>query len=278
MITLASGKLFKGWDMTVDAVDSGKLDIGRVISQTFGVIGRNFVTFFVLTLLLSGVPTAIVEYAQAGQIGARGGFEFNPAYLTTLAVGGIAGVITACILQGALIIATVQDMNGARPNIGECLATGLRAFLPLLGLSILFSLAVVMGFLLFVVPGLMLLCAWCVAIPALVADRTGVMGAFSRSAELTRGNRWRIFGLLLIVWLIAMVIGAVIGVAMMAAAFGTAGLDAAQLARSPVQIASNTLITTLSTMVSSTGVAVLYVELRRLREGAGPQWLADIFS
>jgi hypothetical protein len=31
-------------------------------------------------------------------------------------------------------------------------------------------------------------------------------------------------------------------------------------------------------MVSATGASVLYVELRRAREGAGPEWLADIFS
>lgn len=263
--------------MTVDAVVSGKLDIGRVISQTFGVIGRNFVTFFLLTLLLSGVPTAIVEYAQAGQISADGGFAFNLNYFTTLAIGGITGIITACILQGALVVATVQDMNGARPNISECLTTGLRVFLPLLGLSILLGLAIAAGFVLLIVPGLMMLCAWCVAVPALVADRTGVLGAFSRSADLTRGSRWRIFGLLVIVFVIAMIIGAVVGALSVAAAFGTTGLNAAQIARSPVQIVSSMLITTLSTMVSSTGVAVLYVELRRLREG-GPQWLADIFS
>ena len=33
--------------MTDATVPAGKLDIGRVIQETFGVIGRNFVTFAV---------------------------------------------------------------------------------------------------------------------------------------------------------------------------------------------------------------------------------------
>jgi alcohol dehydrogenase (cytochrome c) len=38
------------------------------------------------------------------------------------------------------------------------------------------------------------------------------------------------------------------------------------------------LSNTLSAAISSTGVAVLYVELRKAREGLGPQWLADVFN
>ena len=45
------------------------------------------------------------------------------------------------------------------------------------------------------VPGLMMAVAWIVAAPALVVERTGVFGAFSRSAQLTRGRRWVLFAL-----------------------------------------------------------------------------------
>lgn len=92
----------------------------------------------------------------------------------------------------------------------------------------------------------MMACAWCVAVPSLVADRTGVFGAFSRSAELTRGNRWRIFALFVVVWIIAMVIGAVIGGVTLAVTFGSGGLDPVALARSPVQVLGNLLSNALS--------------------------------
>lgn len=263
---------------TATALEPGKIDIARVIQQTFAVLGRNFVTYIVLALLLSGIPTAIISYLQAGNIAAvqSGNFSLGPAYFTTVAVGALAGIVTSAILQGALIYGTVQDMNGARAGVGDSLATGLRAFLPLILVSLLFAIAVVFGFMFLVVPGLMIICAWCVAVPALVADRTSISGAFRRSADLTRGNRWRIFGLLVLVWIIALVIGAVVGLVTMGATFASG--DPVALLRSPVQIVGNLVVNTLTAVVSSTGVAVLYVELRRARDGFGAHTLADIFS
>jgi len=264
---------------TTAAVEPGRLDIAKVISGTFSVIGRNFLPFAVLSLVLSGVPTAVIAFIQATSLQAgTANLSLSPGYFTSIAYTGLAALITGAVLQGALVYGTVQDMSGARPSIAECLANGLRAFLPLIGLSILLGLAIVCGLILLIVPGIMMACAWCVAVPALVADRSGVFGAFSRSAELTRGNRWRIFALFVVVWVIAIVIGAVIGAVAMALSFAGGGLDPVALARSPVQIVANLLSNTITSMISSTGVAVLYVELRRAREGLGPQWLSEIFS
>ena len=156
--------------MATDTVSTGKLDIGRVISQTFGVIGRNFVTFFLVPLVSGGLPTAIIAYVQGSAVStAAAAGSFNPGTVLYAVLGVLVAVITTSILQGALIYGTVQDLNGRRPAIGDGLGTGLRAFLPLLGLSILFSLAVGGGMILLLVPGIMMACAWCVAVPALIA-------------------------------------------------------------------------------------------------------------
>lgn len=270
--------------MTVAAVEPGKLDIGKVIQATFGVLGRNFVTFGVLGLVLSGIPTGIVTFFQAGavrgQMGAitSGQFDFSPGYVMAMSMGGLAAVITAAILQGALIYATIQDLNGQRPSVADCLASGLRNFLPLLGVTILLVLAVAFGMVLLIVPGLMIGCAWCVAVPALVADRTGVFGAFSRAAELTRGNRWRIFGLGVLIWVVLIVVGAIFGAITGVAMFGGDPATTLDRALSPLALGLGVIRETLSAVIGSTAIAVLYVELRHARDGAGPQWLAEIFS
>ena len=261
----------------IGAAPSSKLDIGRVIGGTFEVLGRNIVTFGVLALVLTGIPSAIVAFFQASNLDPSAAFAMRPGYFRAMGFSGLAALITNAILQGALVYGTVQDMNGQRAGIADCLANGLRSFLPLIGLTILLFIAVFFGFILLIVPGIMMACAWCVAVPSLVAERTGVFGAFSRSADLTRGNRWRIFALFIVVWIVALVIGAVIGAIAMAATFGGA-LDPIAFARSPVSIVGNVVSNTLSSLVTSAGVAVLYVELRKAREGASPQWLAEVFS
>jgi len=266
--------------MTADFVHPGKIDIGRVIGETFGVLRRNFLTFAVLSFLLSGVPLAIVNMFQATAVQPGGGLEFNTGVLMWTVFGGLAAIITTAILQGTLIYATVQDLSGGKASIGESLATGLRAFLPLLVVSILFFLAMFFGLILLIVPGIMIGVAWCVCVPALVAERTGIFGAFSRAAELTRGNRWRIFGLVVIVWIILLVIGlilgAISGINMLAQAGNPEALRAA--AFSPLTITINVISNTLSGVITSAGIAVLYVELRRAREGLGPEWLSEVFA
>ncbi len=264
-------------DATV--TEPGKIDIGRVISQTFSVLRRNFVTFFLLSLLLSALPAQILSYLQVTTFGVTSGADaLNPAAIGSFLFGVIATVVTASVLQGALVFATVQDLNGRKPSVGECLATGLRAFLPLLGVSILFGLAIMGGMILLIVPGIMIGIAWCVCVPVLVAERTSVTGAFGRAGALTRGNRWRIFGLVVIIWIIVVVIGAVVGAVTVSAALQGDGLDPVALAMNPIQIALSLLVSTITAAIASTGIAVLYVELRRAREGTGPEWLADIFS
>jgi len=252
--------------MTAIAVQPAKLDIGGVIRNTFEVLGRNLPAFLGAAVLLVGVPGAISSAWFAGTVHA--GQIFSPA----LGVTGLVGVVTSAILQAALIYGTVQDRTGGRASIGDCLSSGLRSFFPLIVVSILFGVALVAGFVLLIVPGVMMACAWIVAVPALVAERTGVLGAFGRSAELTRGNRWRIFGLF-VLWLLA-----VWAVQAVATLIGGVGLWQGGGLVTPLSLGLNVVVSTLMNLLGATGAAVLYVELRAAREGAGPEWLADIFS
>ncbi len=119
----------------------------------------------------------------------------------------------------------------------------------------------------------MLAIAWCVAIPAYVVERPRIMDVFGRSAELTRGNRWRIFGLVLI-WVIAMLI-----VEMVFAVIG--GLSSlATVGGFPLltRLVVLPLIQVINGLIGATGVAALYVELRQIRDGVGPAGLAAIFD
>lgn len=272
--------------MTADVVQGGggKLDIGQVIGGTFQVVGRNIVTFAILGLLLSGLPTALIAFAQVQWLANSGVMDgsiiFTPAYFSNLGFGVLAALITTAILQGALIYATVQDMNGQKPSVAAALTTGFRNFLPLIIVSFLFAIGIGLGFVLLIVPGIMLGCAWCVAVPALVADRTGIFGAFGRSAELTRGNRWRIFGLFVLLWIILIIVSMVFGSISSAVVFSTPGAlqNPIAAATNPVAIIVQVIQQTISAVLGAALSAVLYVELRRIRDGAGPQWLAEIFD
>ncbi|HLZ77402.1 MAG TPA: hypothetical protein VKQ35_20545 [Phenylobacterium sp.] len=246
---------------------TGRLDIGRVIQETFAVLGRNFVTFLVLAAILVGLPALLSGYLNMTYMRAGVLFAWQ-SY-----AGSFLAAIGLYILQGTVIYGTVTELNGKPASIGACLSVGLSSFLPLLVIGILSYLAIVLGMILLVVPGLMILVAWIVAVPVYVAERPGLFAVFGRSAALTRGNRWRIFAVL-ILYLVAFVI-----IEALAGVFGNASRIASGAGIPMFQaLLLLPLIAIASGMLTSAGIATLYVELRRVNEGVGPADLAAVFD
>jgi hypothetical protein len=257
-----------------DTTASAGLDIGRVIQETFQVLGRHLVTFLILALILVGIPRALLGVVQVSMIStAVSTMTFGGPVFYWGLLGILVSVVTSVILQATIISGAASDMNGRPVSVTDSLRIGLRAFLPLIGLSIMLGIAVWFGFILLIVPGVLMALAWCVAVPVYVVEQPGVFESFGRSAELTRGNRLRIFGLACLFFVASIVIGIVFSIVGGVLRFATAGVflyvQAAIL--SPIISAA---VATLGATMS----AVLYVELRRVREGVGPQGLAAIFD
>jgi hypothetical protein len=83
------------------------------------------------------------------------------------------------------------------------------AFLPFIGLTILSTLGVMLGFIAFILPGLFIMARWSLAQPLLVAGGRGVMAALGESWERTKGLEFQIIGaaLALAIPVIAILIG-----------------------------------------------------------------------
>lgn len=247
---------------------SGHFDLGRVIQRTFVSIRHNWRVYFGAAALLVGVPSLIMSWGQTSVLGARSG----------AAVGAIFGglilyIIGFFLLQGMVLKAAVNGFNGKSTPFGRAFDAAISKVLPLIGLAILTFLALMVGFLLLIVPAVFLCVIWSVAAPSLVAEQRGVFESFTRSAELTRGHRWSVLGLLAIYmamsWVISLVGG---GIGLALAGFGAAGINAA-----PVMIL-NTLVNIITGVGASVGAASLYYELRTAKEGSGAEALAAVFD
>jgi hypothetical protein len=254
----------------------GTFDIGRVIQRTFGVIGRNFVPFLILALLFKAVPTVVIgawsAIERSSALVANNPFgAFTGQNVLIGLVSTIVSIISVFVLQAALLRGTIADLNGKRASLGDMLSTGLRFFFPLLGLGLVMGVALAVGFVLLIVPGIMMAVAWCAAAPALVAEKTGVFDSFTRSANLTRGHRWAIFGLFVIYAVISWIISAIGG------AFMFANLNDIRTMLI-ISVVIQAVVGTLSALIGGAGSAALYYELRTIKEGAGADNLASVFD
>jgi hypothetical protein len=235
---------------------AGEFRVGQVFSRTSAVLSRNFLTFFVVTLV-AGLPRLLwadeTNVATAGSFGRLFGGLFLSLVLGTLA--------QAIVLYGAF-----QDMRGRPVNLGDCLRVGLNRFFAIIGLAICMSIGLMVGFLLLFVPGVILAVMWFVATPACVVERLGPLSSMGRSSELTKGHRWKIFGMLVLLFVAALIVSLVIG-----ALLGLTG---------------SSILVTLGTLVWTGAwgafyaifVVVTYHDLRVAKEGVDVHQIASVFD
>ena len=262
---------------TLGYMPGREMTVGGVLSRGFDAIGAAPLLFFGTSFVLAALPSAAVRLATpALALAPTGG-----SYVTGLIAGFIGSSLVWFLFylmaQAVLFRATVALADGRPEPLGDYLAAAARALLPLLGLAILMTLAVLFGWLLFLVPGVMLAIIWSVAAPALVGEGIGVFAAMTRSRDLTRGARWRIFGLVVLVYAIYFVASSVIGIGTMAAG----GLAATAAPRIQPTIVASILSVVLQTGFTAAWTAIqgaLYVELRDWKDGPMGNRLTEIFA
>lgn len=249
--------------MSITAGSTKRLDIGRVLADGLGALSSNFGPFFLLALLLEGLPAGIGAY---GQIMSKANAGFG---IFTVA-GGAATIVTSPMLQAALIYGTMRMLEGRPASISDCLTVARKNWLKLLGLAILTGLGFLLGFLLLFVPGILLLLRWSVAAPLVVMEGRGIREAMGRSVGLTRNHRWSIFLLVLI--FIAVIFVIEIGLAVLSSIFN--GLANSALLATYL----SPLINTVTVLISYPVVAALFRHLRGDGDDAAPDQLAEVFA
>jgi hypothetical protein len=246
-----------------------RFEMGRVVSRSFEVIGRNAALFLLLAVLLQFGPSILLR-AVIG----------TPNAITTLAATGAAlasfliSLFLNFLLQASVNYVTLTDLDGQRPDFVRTLTSGLRFAVPLFLLMIVSVLGIYGSMLLLIVPGVIVATMWSVATPAMVNENLGVFASLGRSRKLTKGHRWAIFGLLVVVGLLILVPLLVTG--LVSGALGNpAAAAAAPLGLSRLLIQAMSMIVGVLFAVIITSI---YVELRTIKEGATPQSLAQIFA
>ena len=272
-----------------------RIDIGEVMNRTFGAIGANFPVYFVLSLLLAGIPGVLIVLGMTIGLPALFGQMDAQTYAIVVALvalaAGLLSLLPSYILIGAITHGSMVHFNKGRSSFGECFATGLRLAIPLICLGIVSAIGYFLWFLLLVIPAILAMTRWAVIVPAMVVDRTGVFESFRRSADLTRDNRWRVFLLGLLYMVISSLISGAVNFAGLILVGGMSNLgDPSSYAGDPYAMANYTTIggwvmlalqilyTAINTMIVAAGTSALYYELRVMKEGATSNDLAKVFE
>ena len=174
------------------ATSTGDFRLGPVISRSASTLWRHFLSFFVVGLIASWpiLLHASIRTAEAGDEHALRHLLWLLLILVLLMVFGTFG-------QAVIVHAAFQDMRRGPVRLVESLNVALQRFWPLMGLA-LAGLLTMVGLALLLVPGLIFSTLWFVCSPVCIVEQLGPWTSLRRSRELTRGHRWKVFGLVLL--------------------------------------------------------------------------------
>ena len=240
---------------------SAQLDLARVVGEAGAAIARAPVLFAGLAIVGAGLPNAALFVSVAA----------TPALLdpgSTLTLGLVGALIAFAWYQFfllAMVAATLEALGG-RPRPRGVIAAALPILPRAMLASVLYWLAVGIGFSFFVVPGVILACVWMLVLPVLVEERPTLFAAFGRAAKLSRGARWQLFLLAVLGFVFGVVMQAMLGA--LAALLG--GGIAAQIAFA--------LASSLLGVLPPALVASAYRQIVTVREGPRRHELEAIFA
>lgn len=211
------------------------IDVGRVISETFSIYAANaaplLITAFIV-FLISGLIQGLLTDGILLQL-----------------LGTVVSLIAASLYTG-FVVKLVEDVRDGRRDfsVGELLSSASPFIVPLIVNGFLRGIAIAIGLILLIVPGLILMTIWAVTSPAIVLEGKDGISAFGRSSELTRGERMNVFLTILVVFVITIVISFI--VLAIGASLSTG-----------ILIALSILVSTLVQPIGALVAAVLFFDL-----------------
>lgn len=254
------------------------LEFGEILDTAFTLYREHFGTFF-LAALLPALPVAFV-YGLVG-------LAMEPATTGQGSVIGMLGLLSwpyslfvGVFVWGALVHGSSRALTGEPVSLGGAYGRALRRFLPLLGAAFVAVLLIWIGAILFIIPGILLAIVFFAVPQSVVIEDEGPLSALGRSRDLAREGWLRIFGIMLITWLI-------VSLPSMALYFG-GGIAAALNPANAQTVAGGPLIavmqmggivvSALTTPFMVSSLVVLYYDRRVRKEGLDLEVAAERMS
>ncbi len=257
------------------------LAIGQILDAAIKLYSRNTLSMWKIVLAVI-VPLAIIEelvigaslpagaFVHKGVLYTPSGQLSTPALGTTVEI--VLGIIAPLLVNAALALFLVDAYVGKRLDWVRSLRAAGGRLRDLLWLTIVYTILVVIAFVLFIIPGIWLAVAWSVAIPALMFEHLGAVTALRRSFGLVRHRWWPTFAALLVAVLMLGIVVLVVE-AIFSAVERSAGVSSPTL-----WLAINGLGTVLGNLITfpfiGAVVAVIYIDLRVRKEGLDLEQLA----
>jgi hypothetical protein len=232
---------------------SRPMDLGAILDGAFSLYRRHFVVI-VASVGILVVPLALIGIAL-GPIGV-----LMPYF---------AALITPAI--GALVVADAAV--GRQPAVGSIWARVVRMLIPLIVTAVLTFITVVIGLVLLIIPGVLFYVWFALSAQAVAMGEGRYFSAMGRSRRLVKGSWWRVFGILIVIGIVAYIaqqlVEALVLVALHLAGVGSGatGLAGDSQGFAVAIVLALTASMLLIAPITALATSLLYFDLRLRKEG-----------
>lgn len=195
------------------------LTLGEILDRAFSLYRRYFLLFIgiagipqVITLAFNLFRTATQPPVEAGvpiQAGLSGLFSGTQLILTLVYL--VVALVAYLFSQGGTILAVSDLYLGRQTSIAESLKKVWAEFGLMFGVVMLNGIAVGIGMIFLLIPGIYIGCRLLVCVPAALIEKRAPGSSLSRSFELTKGFAGRAFMIVALYVLVAGAAGLLIG-------------------------------------------------------------------
>lgn len=186
------------------------MSTGEILDASFALLRRHAGVFFGIAIVCQGVPTALSLFVQVS-----GG---APRHLGLYVLGQVLSTVGYLLVTAASIRVVSQAYLGHDSSMGEALNFAFSKLGRTLNAGVSAGILMLLALLLFIIPGIVVACGLSVAVQAAVLEplNSGSEGV-GRSWSLTKGFKWKAFGLFCVVivlfFIVIIGIGIVVGIA-----------------------------------------------------------------
>jgi hypothetical protein len=249
-----------------------------MLDMAFELYRKNAVTLWTITALVI-VPLKVLEViisrvSLPGDVFVHNGTLYTHTGSATDVAGPLAIVVLSLLgvqlATGAVFHLLLDSYLGRTDEVGESFALAWERIWSLIWLAILYAVLLAVGFVLLIIPGIWLVVAMSVAVPALMFEGVRGFGAIRRSMGLVSGRWWATLGRILLALILYIVAVIVIGVIAGAIAHGVSSVTTFEIIRGIVSAFVFILLAPFWAAVFS----VIYIDLRVRKEGVDAGTLA----
>ncbi len=280
--------------------------MGEALSRTLACYGKNLPFLLIIGLVLFA-PLVVLQVGAAEKAWAKlegtpledeyGALEDDFYTESEKAAGPGIDFLASMLpwfIQALVTLGVFQFLRGERMQVGRSIGRGMGRFFPVLGIAIMTGLLMVLamipagiliaavamggGMIGVVIAGLLgagvmlaVMCIFFVSVQATIVERVGPVMAMSRSAALTKGARWKIFGVILIFFVGGLVL-------QMLAQGVLGGTNPESWSQARTGLIASLVVGSIFAVLQAVAATVVYHDLRRAKEGVDLDELMSVFA